>query len=233
MKLRKLWFAILPMLFLMAACDIDNTGLTDEEIVAGLKEALQVGTDTSSSKLNANDGYYGNPLVKIPFPENVQYVADAVSNFHLLGQPVGQEAVDAFVLKLNRAAESAADEAKPIFVDAITNITIDDGLNILMGADDAATSYLKTNTFDNLRTAFRPTIQTALDQVGAQNAWNTVSGYYNIIASDTVNTDLADHTTTKALDGLFKLIAIEELQIRTDVNARISDLLAKVFAEQD
>lgn len=233
MKLNKL-LLLLPFLAVMAtSCDLDQTGLTDEEVVAGLKEALQVGTDTSTARLSAQDGFFGNAKVKIPFPENVQYVADAVGNFQILGQPVGQTAVDAFVLKLNRAAEGAADKAKPIFIDAITGITIEDGMGILLGADDAATLYLKGRTYDNLKTSFQPDIQQSLDQVGAQNAWNTVSGYYNVISSDTVNTDLADHTTRKALDGFFKLIAEEELKIRTDVSARITDLLLKVFAEQD
>lgn len=233
MKLNRL-LLLLPFLAVMASsCDLDQTGLTDEEVVAGLKEALQVGTDTSTARLSAQDGFFSNAKVKIPFPENVQYVADAVSNFHLLGQPVGQTAVDAFVLKLNRAAEGAADKAKPIFINAITAMTIEDGMGILLGADDAATLYLKSNTYDNLKTSFQPDIETSLNQVGAQSAWNTVSGYYNVISSDTVNTDLADHTTRKALDGFFKLIAEEELKIRTDVSARITDLLAKVFAEQD
>jgi hypothetical protein len=232
MKLRNV-LLLLPLLCSMMACEGLGGGVTDEEIVAGLKEALEVSTDTSSSKLHAQDGYYQNPKVKIPFPEDVQYVADALGNFTILGQPVGQTAVDALILKLNRAAEGAADEAKPIFLNAITAMTITDGLNILMGADDAATSYLKTQTYSDLHTTFKPDIQTSLDQVGAQNAWNDVSTYYNMISSNPVNTDLADHTTSKALDGLFVLIAEEELKIRTDVNYRVTDLLQKVFAEQD
>ena len=232
MKLKKL-LLLLPFLLVLTACEGLETGLTDEEVVAGLKEALQVGTDSSATELNRQDGYFGNPLVKIPFPEDVSYVADALANFTILGQPVGQTAVDAFVLKLNRAAENAADEAKPIFINAISAMTIEDGMGILMGADDAATNYLKVQTFDDLKTAFKPDIQNSLDQVGAQNAWNDVTNYYNVISWTPVNTDLADHTTGKALDGLFKLIAIEELKIRTDVNARVSDLLIKVFGEQD
>jgi hypothetical protein len=232
MKIKTL-LLILPFLLGMMACEGLDTGLSDEEVVSGLKQALEVGTDTSSAKLHKEDGYYSNSRVKIPFPEDVQYVADAVSNFHLLGQPVGETAVNALILKLNRAAEGAADEAKPIFMSAIANMTITDGLNILMGADDAATSYLKTQTFADLKTAFKPDIQNSLDQVGAQNAWNDVSTYYNMISSTPVNTDLADHTTNKALDGLFTLVADEELKIRTDVGHRVSDLLKKVFAKQD
>jgi hypothetical protein len=224
----------LPFIFTLASCELlGDKALTDAEVVAGLKEALHQGTDTSSQRLSAQDGYFGNPKVKIPFPENVQYVADAVSNFYFLGQPVGQEAVDAFILKLNRAAENAADEAKPIFINAINAMTIADGMDILMGSDDAATLYLKDQTFTDLKVAFRPDIENSLDQVGAQDAWDDVATYYNMVTSDTVNTDLADFTTGKALNGLFKLIAEEELRIRTDVSARVTDLLAKVFAEQD
>ncbi len=232
MKLKN-FLLLLPLLWSLVACEGLDTNLSDEDIVAGLKAALEVGTDSSTTKLHAQDGYFANAKVKIPFPENVQYVADALANFHLLGQPVGQTAVDALVLKLNRAAEGAADEAKPIFVSAITNMTIDDGLTILTGVDDAATSYLKTQTFADLKTAFKPDIQTSLDQVGAQNAWTSVTGYYNLISSNPVNTDLADHTTNKALDGLFTLIADLELKIRNDSSYRISDILKKVFAKQD
>jgi Protein of unknown function (DUF4197) len=232
MKFRSL-LLILPFLFALMACEGLDSGLTDAEIVSGLKEALEVGTDTSSTRLHAQDGYYGNPKVKIPFPSNVQYVADALMNFHLLGQPVGATAVNALILKLNRAAEGAADKAKPIFLSAITNMTVTDGLTILMGNDTAATSYLKGQTYTDLKTAFKPDIETSLNQVGAQAAWNDVTNYYNLISTNPVNTDLADHTTGKALDGLFVLIAEEELKIRTDVSYRISDLLKKVFAEQD
>lgn len=232
MKLRSL-VLILPFLFTLMACEGLDSGLTDAEIVSGLKEALEVGTDTSSTKLHAQDGYYANPKVKIPFPSDVQYVADALMNFHLLGQPVGATAVNALILKLNRAAEGAADKAKPIFLSAITNMTVTDGLNILMGNDTAATSYLKGQTYTSLKTAFKPDIENSLNQVGAQAAWNDVTNYYNLISTNPVNTDLADHTTGKALDGLFVLIAEEELKIRTDVSYRVSDLLKKVFAEQD
>ncbi len=217
----------------LSSCDELGSGLTETEIVAGLKEALQVGADTSVATVNKTDGYFNNPLLKIPFPEDVLFVEDALSNLTILGQPVGQTAVDAFVLKLNRAAENAAIQAKPIFLNAISGMTITDGLNILMGADDAATGYLRTNTYDNLKTTFQPDIQNSLDAVGAQVAWNEVSTLYNTVSSTPANTDLADHTTKKALNGLFTLITAEELKIRTDVGYRVSDLLKKVFAEQD
>lgn len=233
MKIKNFLFVLLSFLLVFTSCDQLTDGLSDEEIVAGLKEALQVGADTSVTTVNKTDGYYGNSLLRIPFPDDVKYVETAVSNLTILGQPVGQVAVDAFVLKLNRAAENAAYQAKPIFLNAISGMTITDGLNILMGADNAATSYLETNTFDALKTAFQPDIQNSLDAVGAQAAWNEVATLYNTVSNTPANTDLADHTTRKALNGLFTLIASEELKIRTDVGYRVSDLLKKVFAEQD
>lgn len=221
---------VLPVLMFLTSCSLlEGTGLTDEEIVAGLKEALSIGTDNSVARTAVEDGYFGNPLIKIPFPEEVDFVATAVSAIPLVGQP----AVDGFVQKLNRAAEDAADEAGPIFLNAITNMTITDGLNILQGNDDAATEFLRTNTYSDLKTTFKPDIENSLNTVGAQNAWNDVSTLYNTVSSNPVNTDLADYTTGKALDGLFTLIAEEELKIRTDPVARVTDLLAKVFGEQD
>lgn len=224
----------LPFFLLFSACETLEEGLTDEEIIAGLREALQVASDTSVSYAKATDGYYQNPAIKILFPDNVSNVATAVGGFTILGQPVGQTAVDGFVLKLNRAAENAADKALPIFLNAITNMTITDGLNILMGHDSAATEFLRTSTYSDLKTEFKPDIETSLDQVGAQTAWNEVTTIYNTVApNNPVNVDLADYTTGKALDGLFTLVSREETKIRLDPVARVTDLLAKVFAEQD
>lgn len=230
-KLRYLLF--LPLLALTVGCEDLSDNLSDEEVVAGLKEALRVGSDSSVTEAHKTDGYYGNALLRIAFPPEATNVMTTVSNITILGQPVGQTAVNGFVLKLNRAAEDAADEAGPIFLNAITNMTIMDGVNILMGADDAATRYLETNTYTSLKTAFRPDIVNSLNRVGAQDAWEEVTTMYNTVSSNPVNTDLADYTTGKALDGLFVLVAGEELKIRKDPAARVTDLLQKVFAEQD
>ena len=224
---------LVPALLFTFACESLTDGLTDEEVVAGLKQALEVGTDTSVVTAHAADGYFSNPLIKIPFPPEATNVMNTVSNITLLGQPIGQTAVDGFVLKLNRAAEDAADEAGPIFINAITGMTIADGLDILMGADDAATNYLNSATYSSLKTTFQPNVETSLNTVGAQDAWTQVTTLYNTVSSNPVNTDLADYTTRKALVGLFTLIAGEELKIRTDPAARVTDLLSKVFAEQD
>jgi hypothetical protein len=132
-KLSCLVFAIM-MLFSLSC---EQNSLTDDQIVEGLKEALKVGTENSSNKAHATDGYFANASIKIPFPEDAQFVESALSAVPIVGQPL----VDNLVLKINRAAEDAADEAKPIFVNAIVNMTFVDALNILNGADDAATQY--------------------------------------------------------------------------------------------
>lgn len=234
MKQFSLFFLLLAFGLFTASCEgLGEDGLTEAEIVAGLKEALQVGTDTSVTKTNKENGYYNDSRIRIPSPPEAANVISTVSGITFLGQPVGQTAVDGFILKLNRAAENASDKAKPIFVNAITSMTITDGLNILQGPDDAATQYLNTNTYESLKTAFKPDIATSLDQVGAQTAWNEIVTLYNTVSSNPVNPDLADFTTGKALDGLFTLIADEELKIRTDPVARVTDILSKVFGTLD
>ena len=144
--------------------------------------------------------------------------------------PGGDDLIDAFIVSLNRAAEDAADEAKPIFIDAITNITFDDAMNILNGSDTAATGYLRVNTFNGLYDAFKPDIQNSLENVGAQQIWGDVIDLYNSIPfTEDVNTDLADYTTNKGLDGLFILVGQEEMKIRTDIEHQVSQLLQDVF----
>jgi len=206
----------------MFACQKDS--LTTEQIIDGLKEALRVGTENSVVSANQTDGYFGNLAIKILFPDEAQFVADALSVVGL------QSVVDDLVLKINRAAEDAADEAKPIFLNAITNITFADALNILNGADDAATQYLKENTYDALKSSFEPDISASLNSVGASQAWSTVMTAYNALpVHDPVNTNLGDYTTGKALDGLFYLVAQEEGKIRNDPAARITEILQTVF----
>ena len=140
--------------------------------------------------------------------------------------------LDELEKKLNRAAEEAADEARPIFIDAITQITIDDAFSILNGSNDAATLYLEGKTAAQLYTAFKPDIENALTMVGAQQAWNEVIDLYNTVPFVTpVNADLADHTTNRALDGLFHLVAEEETKIRTDASHQVNETLQKVFGD--
>ncbi|MBP7497731.1 MAG: DUF4197 domain-containing protein [Bacteroidales bacterium] len=205
----------------------DDSGLSESEVIEGLKEALKVGTNNSVVKANEKNGYYGDLRIKVPFPEDALVIKNTLENtVPVIAEPL----IDTLIVKLNRAAENAAIKAKPIFIDAILNITFTDALNILNGSDNAATMYLKTNTYSSLGTAFKPDIQVSLEEVGAQQAWKAVTKVYNSIPFvEPVNNDLAQFTTDKALTGLFVLIADEEAKIRKDPVARINDILKKVF----
>jgi hypothetical protein len=204
-------------------------GVTDEEIVKGLKSALEVGTDTSVKTTNKTDGYYANAAIKIFLPTEVNSVIDKVKLV-----PGGTTLVTNTIEKLNRAAEDAAGEAKPIFVNAITSMTIADGKTILFGKDSfGATTYLKTKTTADLKLAFNPKIKVSLDKVGATDIWKTFANTYNLVSTTKLNTDLVDYTTTKALDGLFYVVGTEEQAIRKDPLARVNSILQKVFGELD
>ncbi|NNC95198.1 MAG: DUF4197 domain-containing protein [Chitinophagales bacterium] len=227
LRIIALSISILSFSAILVSCEdlLPNVGLSEQEVVQGLKEALSVGTDTSVSQANKTDGYYQNQAIKIFFPEEAAVVQSVVS-----AVPGGNLLIDELILKLNRAAETAASEAGPIFKDAILGITIGDAFAILDGQDDAATQFLQTNTETELYTAFKPDIESALSSVGAQQAWNEVITVYNSIPFVTpVNTDLADYTTNEALDGLFFLVAEEEAKIRKDPLHRVSEILEKVF----
>jgi hypothetical protein len=204
-----------------------NTGtLTNTEIIQGLKEALKVGTNNSVTSTSKVDGFFKNTTIKIPWPADA---ATAETKLRALG--MGTQ-VDKVVETLNRGAEEAAKSAAPIFLKAITDLTITDGLTILKGANNAATEYLKTKTTSSLTTAFLPTVKTALSKVEITKYWTPLTTTYNAIPLVTpVNTDLNNYVTGKAIDGLFKIIAAEELKIRTDPTARITDILKKVFAK--
>ncbi len=210
---------------------VGENGLSNADVISGLREALKVGTNQSVSKVNIADGFLKNNLIKIPLPKEAEKVAEVLKN--TLG-PIGEKAVNDFVVKLNRAAEDASAKAKPIFLNAITDISIQDGFNILKGNDNAATQYLKGKTYKNLVTAFKPNIETSLNKVKLNDAWKRVSTLYNRIpGSKPVEVDLAQYTTTRATDGLFKLIEVEEKKIRKDPKARVSDILKKVFSTLD
>lgn len=202
--------------------------LTETDIANGLKEALQVGTNNAVGVLNATDGYFKDPLVKLLFPPEAQRAADKLRSLGM-----GQ-LVDDFVLSLNRGAEKAAKEAGPIFVDAIKSMTIQDAKNILHGADNAATEYFKGKTSAALKAKFYPVIQNSLNSVNCTKHWTDITTTYNKIPLvQPVNTDLADYATTKAMDGLFLKVAGEEKKIRENPAARVSDLLKKVFGSLD
>ncbi len=202
-----------------------NMGL---DISGGLKEALNKGITLQVSKLTATDGFYRNELVKILLPEELRKVDATLRKIGM-----GKLADDG-LRAINRTAEDAVKEASPIFVDAIRNMNFVDARNILMGNNMAATSYLQNSTTTALYGKFNPVIRNSYAKVGADKIWANIINKYNTIPLVTkVNPDLTDYTTNKALEGVFKMIAIEEKSIRSNLNSRTSDLLRKVFAMQD
>jgi hypothetical protein len=206
-----------------------ENGLTSTEIGNGLKQALEIGITKGADRLSRENGYFQSPY-KILLPEEARKVTD-----RLQGIP-GFSNLEANVLeKINRGAEDAASKAKPIFVNAIKSMTITDALGILKGDKDAATSYLKRVTYQQLYNEFNPVIVTSLDKFNARQYWSDAVNTYNRIplVNDEVDPDLDDYVTNKALDGLFAQVAKEELDIRNNLAARTTDLLRRVFAAQD
>jgi hypothetical protein len=201
--------------------------VTTAEVADGLKEALVKGISNGSDIVSQVDGYFKNPQIKIPFPPDVQKVEDRLRQIGL-----GKE-VDKFILTLNRGAEDAAKEAKPIFISAIRQMTIQDAWGILRGNDDAATQYLIRTTSAQLKEKFKPVIQNSLQKVNATKYYNDIVTRYNSIPMvQKVNPDLDDYATDKAIEGLFLMIAKEEKNIRADPAARTTELLKRVFGSQ-
>ncbi|MDV6170055.1 DUF4197 domain-containing protein [Flavobacterium sp. DG1-102-2] len=202
--------------------------LTTADIAAGLREALDKGIDTQVTKLTQTDGFYKNQLVKILLPAELQKVDKTLRDIGL------GSLADEGLKMMNRAAEDAVKEATPIFVTAVKEITFTDVRNILMGNDEAATSYLRTKTTTQLYAKFNPVIKSSFSKVGADKVWkNIITRYNQVPLVNKVNPDLTDYVTNEALDGVYKMIAVEEKDIRTNVNARTSTLLKKVFSAQD
>jgi hypothetical protein len=198
------------------------------EIGLGLKQALEFGVNEAVEKLSADKGYLESPY-KILIPEEAQFIVSKVKMV-----PGFQDVEKQLIDKMNKAAELAAKKATPIFVDAIKSLTIRDAMNILMGERNAATQYLDRETRTPLYNAFLPVIQAALDEVNAREYWRTVINAYNSIPMiKKANPALDDHVNQKALDGLFSLIEVKEAKIRGDQSERKTDLLKKVFAQQD
>jgi hypothetical protein len=201
-----------------------GAGLSETDIANGLKQALTIGAQKASEQLNKTDGFNGNPLVRIPFPPDA---AKAATELRKLGY--GQK-VDDFELSLNRSAEEAAKEAAPIFTNAVKEMSITDAKNILTGSDTAATAYLRKQTYSSLFTAFTPPISTALKNNDVASKWSEITTIYNKIPLvKKVNTDLVSYATNMALKGVFIVVAQEELKIRQDPAAQVTDILKKVF----
>ena len=198
--------------------------MSQDEIIEGLREALTVGSNNASKAAAAVDGYYKNPKLYIPFPSEAKKMEQMLRSF-------GQEKlVNDFLLSLNRAAEDAAKEAAPIFVNAVKGMSIADGLSILNGKDDAATQYLKQNTQALLLEKFKPIVENSLHKVSATKYWEQLVVAYNKIPMvEKMNPNLSEYATQKAIDGIFIVVAEEELQIRKNPAARVSAILKKVF----
>ncbi len=204
------------------------SGVGGVDIASGLKEALNKGITEQVSKLTAVDGFYKNEAVKILMPEELQKVDATLRKVGL------SSLADEGVKMLNRAAEDAVKEATPIFVSAVKNMSITDAKNILLGNESAATSYLQNSTTTALYGKFNPVIKSSFEKVGADVVWKNIINKYNTIPLvKKVNPDLTDYTTTQALSGVFKMIAVEEKDIRTNISARTTPLLKNVFAMQD
>jgi len=206
---------------------LSGESLSKEEIGEGLKEALTNGVSKGSDLVSQLDGYYKNPEIKIPFPSEVKQVETKLRQIGLGGE------VDKFIESLNRGAEDAAKEAKPIFVSAIKQMTIQDAWGILKGENDAATKYLSRTTSPQLTEKFKPVIQNSLNKVNATKYYSDLVNTYNKIPLvQKVNPNLDDYATEKAIQGLFVMVAKEEKNIRANPGARTTELLKKVFSAQ-
>jgi hypothetical protein len=247
--MKKLFIITACVMLLSISCDntdeiidILNTPLTEAEVVEGLKSALTVASDTAVSIVSKVNGYFLDEAIKIYLPPEADIIVENANNPLLtaIGLP---ELIDEMILKMNRTAEDAATEATPIFINAITSMTIQDAFDILNGSDTAATHYLREETYINLKNAFQPKIANSLDKplvggVSANETWATLTGLYNGVANSIagqlagltpVNTALDEHVTIKALNGLFTKVGEEEKDIRTDPLARVTDILKRVF----
>jgi hypothetical protein len=199
-------------------------GLSEKDAVAGIREALVKGTGESVKIVSKVNGYFANPEIKIPFPQEAK---DVETKLRAIG--LGSQ-VDEVVTSINRAAEDAAKSAEPVFVSAINGMSIADAINIVKGNNDAATRYLEKTTSPELRSKFSPIIKASLDKVDATRLWAEVIKQYNQIPFvKKQNPDLTAYVTDKAIAGLFVMVAKEEAKIRHDPAARATELLKKVF----
>ena len=199
--------------------------LSNDEIISGLKEALKIGTDSSTKKLSKVDGFFANAALKILMPEEAKKAEKTLRSMGM--SPL----VDKAILSMNRAAEDAAGGVATIFWDAITQMSVGDGLSILRGGDFAATEYLKKTTTSALIEKMRPVVEASLNKVNATTYWKDVFTTYNKFSRQQVNTDLTAYVTTRAMDGIFYSISLEEQKIRKDPAAQVTDLLKKVFSK--
>lgn len=249
--MRKQFMALVFTAFILSSCaellqvvqtiDSDRP-LTETEVVSGLKEALKVGTDSAARRLSRINGYYGDEMIRILLPPEAAVITE---NIHRI--PGGEKMLQDLIIRINRSAEDAAKEVTPIFVNAITRMTIRDGFNILKGDKNAATQYLKANTYEQLKNLYQPKIKTSLDKalvagISTNESWETLTSQWNRLAGsmagqiaglNKVEVELESYLTQRALDGLFVKLALEESKIRTDPMARVNDILKRVFGSKE
>ncbi|ASB50778.1 DUF4197 domain-containing protein [Alkalitalea saponilacus] len=216
--------------------------LTQTEVANGLREALKIGTDSAASGLSRMNGYYGDELVKILLPPEAAVITDNLNRI-----PGGEKLLEDVILRINRSAEHAAKEATPIFVNAVTKMTIQDAFTVLRDGDNAATQYLRNHTYNELFKLYQPKIESSLNQnlvtgISTNDSWQNLTGQWNRLAGslagqiagfNTVEIELDEYLTHQALDGLFLKLAEEEAKIRTNPAARVTALLERVFGSSE
>lgn len=230
------------LIFTLPSCDVLNNAadtylgesngggtksLSNQEVISGLKEALSVGIKNAVDVTAITNGFLENSEIKIPFPKSAEAMKEKAINWGLEGQ------VDKVVTTLNRAAEDAAKEAAPIFINAIKNMSVKDGFSILNDGKGAATEFLRRSTTNELVTAFSPKVQNSIEKVKLTQYWEPIATRYNqatiITGAEKVDTDLNRYVTERAIDGLFTMVEKEENKIRENPSARVTDLLSRVF----
>jgi len=227
--MKKVALSLLLISFLLFSCDTlklpAGTGITDAEAAQGIREALNQGVDKGISFLNKTDGFFGNEAYKLFLPPDAKKIESALRTIGLGNM------VDKAILQINRGAEDAVGYAKPIFVDAIKEMTISDAINIVRGPSDAATNYFRQKTTEKLIVAFTPVIKNSLDKVSATKYYADVVNSYNSLPTtfNKINPDLPSYVVGKAVDALFDRIAKEEANIRQNPVARTTEILKKVF----
>jgi len=205
---------------------ISNGGaVTESEAAGGIKEALAQGISKAVLQLNKEDGFFKDALYKVLLPPDAKKIENTLRNVGMGNM------VDRAVLQINRAAEDAAGYAKPIFADAIKSMTVSDAIGLVKNGDTSATHFFRVKTTDQLIAAFMPVIKSSLDKLNATRYYSDLVNTYNNFPTTfkKLNPDLTSHVTNKAVTALFDLVSIEERNIRTNLAARTSDLLRKVF----
>ena len=216
----------------LSSCEVLNqipttagTGVSESEAAQGIKEALGQGLSKAVLQLNTTDGFFKDAFYKILLPPDAKKVENTLRDIGLGSM------VDKAILQINRGAEDAAGYAKPIFVDAIMNMSLSDAIGLVRNGDTSATHFFREKTTEKLITAFTPVIKASLDKVSATKYYGDIVNKYNSFPTTfkKINPDLTSFVTLKATDALFDLVAKEEKNIRNNFAARTSDILRKVF----